>query len=97
MKRIVSALLIMSALVLLDSGYVGLCAANGGFDDIRLQDILDLAVTRNAAILAARERIEQSRADVRAAGARLGPSITGEVGAEWNNEPRGASRNVYGV
>ncbi|MDR3332140.1 MAG: TolC family protein, partial [Synergistaceae bacterium] len=79
----------------LDCLGVRLYAADGAFAYSKLAGILQLAIEHNAIISAARERVEQSRADVRISGARMAPSVTGGVGAAWNDASQGASRNVY--
>lgn len=54
--------------------------------DSHLERILLIASRENPNISAAVERVNQSRADVRGAASAFGPTITGELGAQWNKE-----------
>ncbi|GHV31214.1 transporter [Synergistales bacterium] len=64
--------------------------------DAGLSAILNLTELHNPSIAAAREKVEQSRADVGIASSQLGPTLTTGIQARWNDEPSsGAARNVY--
>ncbi|MDR3279300.1 MAG: TolC family protein [Synergistaceae bacterium] len=63
--------------------------------DEALEYILSITPLYNPVIFAAMERINQARADVRSAAAKMGPSLSGEVLARINDAPRNQGRGVY--
>jgi outer membrane protein TolC len=63
--------------------------------DETLEKIISLASKNNPAILAAHERINQAKADVRAAAAQLGPSITAEVTGRIGRDTPSQGREAY--
>lgn len=65
-------------------------------DDLSLAQLLDLAVKHNATIGVAIERVNQALATVRGAGAEMGPSVIGGLGARWSKDDTALSyRNTY--
>jgi outer membrane protein TolC len=63
--------------------------------DIILERLLSLASEKNPAILAARERINQAKADVKTASAQLGPSLTTEITERFGRDTPSQAREAY--
>jgi outer membrane protein TolC len=60
--------------------------ASAAQDEPELMKILEMAAVSNPNINAAKERVNQAKADLRSAIAGLGPSLSGGVSAAWGNE-----------
>jgi outer membrane protein TolC len=70
-------------------------SAQAAESDPALDKLLKLAAENNPAIFAAKERVNQARADVRSAAAQMGPSLTGEATGRLGRDFPGGAREAY--
>ena len=91
MNKIKIKLMILSAFV----SAIFTAASFAAGDDPLLEEILSLAASNNPAIKAAAERVNQAKAGVREAAARMGPSLSAELSGTLGNETPNQAREAY--